>query len=191
MWTVLLVSCRKQTDASKDNSEKLDTQVTGLHNLITLVAMSEVELWLPWEHKPCVTYYKQWTGVPTASYRWTSWVWELTSWSSRLRKITCYSRGINIPQLKSRMITMAGNQAQGTCICLVTLRWHGPGKSKLLRFLTPPQLQNWLHCPNPSKGTIWFTRLLDSLSTQSPLPITVYGDNQAVIQLIKNVDYHR
>ena len=145
MWTVLLVSCRKQTDASKDNSEKLDTQVTGLHNLITLLAMSEVELYLPWEHKPCVTYYKQWTGVPTASYRWTGWVWELTSWSSRLRKITCHSRGVNIPQFNNEKSNDHNGRksSAGTCICLVTLRWHGSVKSKLVR---SPQLQNWSHC---------------------------------------------
>lgn len=41
------------------------------------------------------------------------------------------------------------------------------------------------------KDITWLTRLLDSLSIQSPLAITVYRDNQVANQLIKNVDYHR
>ena len=31
---------------------------------------------------------------PAASYRWTGWVWEITGWRSRFRKITDHFRGI-------------------------------------------------------------------------------------------------
>ena len=33
-------------------------------------------------------------GEPTASYIWTGWVWEITSWSPRLQEITDHLRGI-------------------------------------------------------------------------------------------------
>ena len=33
-------------------------------------------------------------GEPTASYRWTSWVWETTGWRSRLQETTHHSRRI-------------------------------------------------------------------------------------------------
>jgi hypothetical protein len=42
----------------------------------------------------------QW-GDPTASYRWTGWVWEITGWSSRLQEnYWSFKRNLwNIPQI--------------------------------------------------------------------------------------------
>ena len=35
---------------------------------------------------PCLKKKKNERGEPTASYRWTGWVWEITGWSSRLQE---------------------------------------------------------------------------------------------------------
>ena len=30
--------------------------------------------------------FEVWSGEPAASYKWTSWVWEITGWNSRLQE---------------------------------------------------------------------------------------------------------
>ena len=47
-------------------------------------------------------------GEPTASYKWTSWVWEITGWSLRLQELAIIFTGSeNIPKLMKKNLKMS------------------------------------------------------------------------------------
>ena len=69
-------------------------------------------------------------GEPTISYRWTGWVWEITSWSSRLQE--------NYPRFRG-MLTDYAQKTPQTLRHTSTNNWYRNSKGD--------KLQLWLQLP--------------------------------------------